>query len=161
MGNNLQLVRHLGRDGEGRIIEADRGIQSAAATWESEVAFEQATTGAADGDSILTISLPAYKSFICTSATFDCDNSIYLRVGTGDLGSMTDYWGIHIPAGGIEALSDGESPLFVINNDTSSSVTIRLYAPQTLHGAATNNNATKYVAAYLGGRVVGSENRSS
>jgi len=123
--------------------------------WTQSKATETVGDAAANGTSLLTITVTAAKVFHCMSLMLSTNIGAMGRIGTGALGAMTDYYIIDVQNAGSTVIVTEDTPIFTIDNSTGTSdLTLRLYIPQTAKGVATNNAATKYFDAYVGGILI-------
>ncbi len=145
----------IGEDVNGRAQILAPDLISAGAKHVKAVANEVAGDGAADGTSLDTYSIGAGEVFICTEIIASSNLAALVRIGTGDLGSMTDYDWVDIAGrGNYGKTSDGFSPLFVVDNSSgSTALTLRVYAPQTAYNAATNNDDNHYFNTKISGLI--------
>lgn len=148
----LQFL-HKERGVDGKIQDAVSGIIGAHAKWtQSTPGTEVVGTGGATGTSICTLSITAYKRFICTHLMASTNVGAVIRLGTGSLASMTDVYVIDVMnTGGFVAIAE-TMPIFAYDNSASASaVNLIMYAPKTAKNVATNNDSSHYFDGFIGG----------
>lgn len=148
------FIQKLGKDFNGEVIEVVESIIDVAKLYTDGEGYEVAGDGAAVGTSICTLSIPDEAVFICTKAKFSTNVGALAYIGTGALADPpTKYYFLDCQAAGeIIEFADDTGPLFVINNiGGTGALTLRMYAPQTAKGVATNNDITHYFDGYMGG----------
>lgn len=143
----------MARGSTGKITDAIEGLISAHRYYvESTPGTEVVGDADADGTSICTLSITAEKRFICTHLQASTNVGALLRIGTGDLGSVTDIYQIDLQNVGSFVAISPDMPIFEYDNSASSTaVTLRIYAPKTAYGATTNNDASHYFYGFIGG----------
>jgi len=140
--------RKVSRDLNGYPRDGVDDLIAATLYYRSQKATEVQGTNNANGTNVLNFTLSAGYSVIIVEFIGACNNTAVLRLGTGDLGSMTDYDWIVVSQSVSGKISDGVTPLAVITA-SSSDLTVRVYAPHTAFGA-TNDPNTNYFYAKLG-----------
>lgn len=151
--DKMMQVLQKAKGADGKLKDAASDLISKHFYWKQATpATETAGDGAANGTSLCTISITAYKRFICTHLMASTDVGAVIRVGTGALGSMTDIYPIDLMDGGGIVIITEDSVIFHYDNSAgASAVTLRMYVPQTAKGAATNNDAFHHFDAFMGG----------
>lgn len=151
--NKMIQVLQKAKGADGKLKDAANDLISKHFYWkDSTPATETAGDGAANGTSLCTISISAYKRFICTHLMVSTDVGAVIRVGTGTIGSMTDIYPIDLMDGGGIVIITEDSPIFDYDNSASASATtLRMYVPQTAKGVPTNNDTNHHFDAFMGG----------
>lgn len=145
-------VIEVEHDRNGHIIEKKTEAQQIANRLQA-VGVEVVGDAAAVGTAICTFNIPAYGKFVCTHLSISTNIAAMIHVGTGTLAAMTEvYFADLMAGGGLVITSDDEKPLFTIDNSGGAAVlAVIVFAPQTGKNIATNNDATHYFDAYIGG----------
>lgn len=103
------------------------------------------------GTQICSYSLAAYKKLAIHVVNLNANAHVIVRIGTGTLGSTTDYLELRVAAAG-DIMRESSTPLCIIDNSAgATAVTVRMFFPQSRDGAATNNAATTYVGGFFSG----------
>lgn len=136
-----------------QLVPAIMDVIGGASVFDQSAAEEIVGDANANGTSILTLSVGIGKVFICTIALASCNEGALVKIGTGALGAITDYYWIDCSnKGNNGAIAEGTTPLFVVDNSAGvAAIDVRMHVPQTAYGVATNNAVTKYFNGFLGG----------
>lgn len=136
-----------------QLVPAIKDIITGASVFDQSSAEEVVGDGAANGTSILTLSVADGKVFICTLALASSNLPAIVKIGTGTLAAMTDYFWIDCSNRGIcGIMAEGNTPIFIVDNRSGgAALNVIMFAPKTAFNAATNNDANHYFNGYLGG----------
>ncbi len=147
----LNQVIQMSVSPDGKIVFSPDGLYGKANDWIEAEGDEVVGDAAANGTIVVSLSVAANSTFICTSLMASTNIAAVLNIAYGVIGTHTDIYHIDLQnAGSLVAITEN-SPIFVYNNTTAAAVTLLMIAPQTAKGVATNNAATKYFHGYIGG----------
>ncbi len=149
-------TEQMTQDGLGLMVNAMMDIQAKANAMVGKNSTQIVGTGAANGTEILTFNITANKKLAVMSCTCNFNVRGEVRIGTGALGAMTDYFTIKCASatGGFLGFINDECPGFIISNITGAggvALAVRMYAPQTADGIGLNNDGTHYWSGNLYG----------
>lgn len=134
-------------------VPAVKGLLGASSYWTQEEAENVVGDGAADGTSLLTITIPANYHCIGVAAISMSNLQAIIRIGIGDLGDppTTHYWiSCPTPLEPFGAMAEETTPVFVVASSASAQ-TLRMWVPQTgIAAIATNNDVNHYFYGFLG-----------
>lgn len=143
------------RDGHGKEQYAVTDLISAAYYWTDATAEEVVGTNNANGTTVLSLSVPATTTFICTIVTASCNLAAFLKIGYGTIaGPPTDVCNFDVTPRGTCGYMTEKLPVFVYDNTTDAAVTLLIFAPHTAWNVADNDAITKYFNAFIGGLLV-------
>ncbi|MHA1291083.1 MAG: hypothetical protein ACTSQJ_00275 [Promethearchaeota archaeon] len=151
------FVEKQARDKNGQVIPDYNSLIELAKVWISQQALNIASDGVANGKAIITYSLAANTMLVITKLKVGCNAEQIISVGYGSALDGTQTKVDHIYLNGKQTwmeLSDGKTPIIVINNTSSSAVNVYIYAPGgTVMGVANNPAAPNqvYYLAMFGG----------
>jgi len=152
--NKLTQTIEMVESVNGKIVFAPNNILGKANLWDEAEGDEVVGDAAANGTIIVSLSIGAYKTFICTSLVASTNIAAVLNIAYGLIAAHTDIYHIDLQnAGSLVAITEN-SPIFKYYNNTAAAVTLLMIAPQTAKGLATNNDATHYFHGYMGGIVI-------
>lgn len=151
-GKRAWRIFRMTRDINGKEEDAVDDIVSKGARWTEGDEQEVVGDGNANGTEVCNLTIAAGKVFMCMSIMGSTNISAILILGTGTLGSTTDYYCIDLQnVGGVVIVTE-ETPIFIVDNSAgTSALTLRMYAPQTAMGVTTNNDANHYFNGSMGG----------
>ena len=152
--DRLKQVIQMAESPSGKIEFAPNTVFGKANVWTEAEGLEVVGDAAANGTTIVSLSVGAYKTFICTSIAASTNIAAILAIAYGTLAAHTDVYHIDLQnAGSLVAVTE-DSPIFKYYNSTAAAVTLLIIAPQTAMGAATNNDANHYFNGFLGGLIL-------
>ena len=151
---NIKQVIEMSEDVNGKIRFAPKGILGKVAYWSEAEGDEVAGDAAANGTTVVSLSVAATSRFICTSLMASVNIAAVLNIASGTLGTHVDIYHVDLQNAGSLVMVTEETPIFVYNNSTAAAVTLLMIAPQTAKGLATNNAVTKFFHGFLGGLVI-------
>jgi len=136
----------------GFLVNAVNNLVSASKYYEQTACYNTAGDANANGTSLGTITIEIDE--ICIGVEFMGAANVpsLIRVGTGALATPpTDYDWIAVNTTITGKMSDGSTPLFIINNvGGGAALTLRAYAPRLQYVAVVNNPITSYFYMKLG-----------
>jgi len=152
--NRLQQTIEMVESVDGKIVFAPNNLLGKAILWDEAEGDEVVGDANANGTVIASLSVGAYKTFICTSLMASTNIAAVLNIAYGLIAAHTDIYHIDLQnAGSLVAITE-DSPIFKYYNDSAAAVTLLILAPLTAKGIATNNDANHYFHAYMGGIVI-------
>lgn len=146
----------MSRDTHGKIMDAVDDLISALYYWTEAEGANVVGDAAVNGTTIVSLSVPATTTFVCTKMKGGTNISAALELAYGTIASHTNVDFIDLQnVGSYAEISDGMTPLFVYRNSTAAAVTLLMIAPQVGYGAGTtNNDANHYFYGFLGGLLI-------
>lgn len=151
----MMYVKLLSSDGNKKDIDFAGNLPSMIGNHATMHGENVVGTNNANGTGIASYSLAAGKKLAIMNINLNCNAAIVIRIGTGALGAMTDYAEYRIAAAGDINRSSENHPLVVIDNSAGAvALTVRVYMPHTIDGAATNDAVAKYAGALVTGQLL-------
>ncbi|KKL85929.1 hypothetical protein LCGC14_1949840 [marine sediment metagenome] len=151
---NLTQTIEMTQNAAGKIKFAPKGLLGKAAYWKQAEGDEVVGDAAANGTTVVSLSIPAVSRFLCTSLMASTNIAAVINIASGVLGTLTEIYHIDLQNAGSLVMATEETPIFIYNNTTDAAVTLLMVVPLTAKGVATNNAANKYFHGFMGGIVI-------
>lgn len=151
---NLYQTLEMTEDASGNVVIAPKGVYGKAAHWTEAEGDEVSGDGAANGTTIVSLSVPATSRFICMSLMASTDLPAVLNIAYGTLATHVDIYHVDIYSALATTIVTEDTPIFVYHNSTTAAVTLLMIAPKTAKGVATNNDANHQFHGYMGGVIL-------